>query len=59
MLLLDEPTSNLDALNEAQILQVLKQQKNCKIIFMVTHRRSSLALSDRLFVMEHGQLREE
>lgn len=47
ILLLDEPTSNIDALSEAIILETLKKQKDRSII-MVSHRDSSLSICDRI-----------
>ncbi|MFI3174461.1 MAG: ABC transporter ATP-binding protein, partial [Bacillota bacterium] len=55
LLLLDEPTSNLDSLNEGIILKSLKAEKN-KTIVMVSHRKSTMAICDRKIVMEHGRI---
>ena len=49
-ILLDEPTSNLDALNEAAILQNLQQQKD-KTIVLVSHRPSTLKIADHTIEM--------
>lgn len=51
-ILLDEPTSNLDALNEAEILKNLKEQKD-KTIILVSHRPSTLKIADSIIKMEN------
>ncbi len=51
-ILLDEPTSNLDALNEAEILKNLKEQKD-KTIILVSHRPSTLKIADSTIKMEN------
>lgn len=56
LLLLDEPTSNLDGLNEAIILKSLKQQSKGKTIVLVSHRRSSLGIADKVYQMESRRL---
>ena len=42
LVLLDEPTSNLDSLNEAVILKALDEEKQEKTIVLVSHRPSTL-----------------
>lgn len=54
-ILLDEPTSNLDALNEGLILKTLKQQKN-KTILLVSHRESTMRIADHLMSVENGRV---
>lgn len=54
-LLLDEPTSNLDALNEGVILKSLKEQKD-RTIILVSHRKSTLKICDRIIQMEEGRV---
>lgn len=49
-ILLDEPTSNLDALNEAMILQSLQKQKD-KLMVLVSHRKSTMNICDRVIEM--------
>lgn len=51
ILLLDEPTSNLDVLNENIILDALKQNQADKTVIMVSHRASSLKTCDRIIQM--------
>lgn len=48
LLLLDEPTSNLDSLNEAIILKALEQEKTHRTILLVSHRESTLKIADRV-----------
>ena len=55
MILLDEPTSNLDSLNEAIILKTLKENAKGKTIVFVSHRDSSLKIADEIMTMESGR----
>ncbi|GEO68161.1 amino acid ABC transporter ATP-binding/permease protein [Levilactobacillus acidifarinae] len=55
LLILDEPTSNLDVLNEALILKTVRQHYAGTVI-LVTHRPSSLALCDRVLALRDGRL---
>lgn len=55
-LLLDEPTSNLDSLNEGIILKSLKEAADDKTVVLVTHRRSTLHIADKVFAMKAGRL---
>lgn len=52
MLLLDEPTSNLDSLNEAMILKSLKEFSKENTVILVSHRKSTLNIADRVIQME-------
>jgi ATP-binding cassette subfamily C protein len=54
ILLLDEPTSNLDSLNEAIILKAIKEGYEKKIVLLVSHRRSTLAIAGKTWFMEDG-----
>ena len=54
ILLLDEPTSRIDSLNEAALLESLKRIKDEKLIIIVSHRKSSLALCDEIIEIEQG-----
>ena len=55
-LLLDEPTSNLDSLNEAVILRALEQEKGERTVVLVTHRKSTVRFADRIVSVENGRL---
>lgn len=55
VILLDEPTSNLDSLNEAIILKTLKENAQGKTIVFVSHRDSSLKIADEIYNMESGR----
>ncbi len=55
-LLLDEPTSNLDSLNEAVILRALRRQRAGRTVLIVSHRPSTLQAADRVLTMEGGRL---
>ena len=55
-LLLDEPTSNLDSLNEAVILRALRRQRAGRTVLVVSHRPSTLRVADQVLTMEGGRL---
>lgn len=55
-LLLDEPTSNLDSLNEAVILKALKEEKEDKTVLLVSHRQSTLRIADTVYSVENGRM---
>ena len=55
-LLLDEPTSNLDCLNEVAVLNALVQAREGKTIAMVSHRMSAAAFADATLVVDQGRL---
>lgn len=54
LILLDEPTSNVDSINEGIILKALREQKNKKSIILVSHRESTMAVADRIYRVENG-----
>ena len=56
LILLDEPTSNVDSINEGMILNALREQKHKKSIILVSHRESTMAIADRMYHMEGGKL---
>ncbi|MBQ8238484.1 MAG: ABC transporter ATP-binding protein [Oscillospiraceae bacterium] len=58
LILLDEPTSNVDSINEGMILKALRQQKNKKSIILVSHRESTMAVADRIYRVKNGRLYE-
>ena len=51
-LLLDEPTSNLDSLNEGIILKALKEEKEERIVLLVSHRQSTMNIADQVYEMD-------
>ncbi len=55
-MLLDEPTSNLDSLNEAVILRSLKEEQQDKTVVLVSHRESTMRIADRVYCVEHGRM---
>ena len=55
-LLLDEPTSNLDSLNEGIILKAVRDECREKTVLLVSHRKSTMAVADRCFSVESGRL---
>lgn len=55
-LLLDEPTSNLDSLNEGVILKSLQESCDNRTVVLVSHRKSTMNLADVVYEMENGRL---
>ena len=55
-LLLDEPTSNLDSLNEAVILKALHQGCREKTVVLVSHRKSTMGIADKVYSVEQGRV---
>lgn len=51
MIFLDEPTSNIDSLNEGMILRSLEQEKKDKTIILVSHRKSTMGIADEVLSM--------
>ena len=56
LMLLDEPTSNLDSLNEAVILRSLQAQRGGKTVVIVSHRGSTMSVADRVCSVEGGRM---
>ncbi|MGI5900267.1 MAG: thiol reductant ABC exporter subunit CydC [Christensenellales bacterium] len=56
LMLLDEPTSNLDSLNEAVILKALEQERGNKTVVLVSHRRSTMRLAQRVYSVDKGRI---
>lgn len=59
LILLDEPTSNVDSINEGIILKALKEQKHKKSIILVSHRESTMSIADRIYRVEGGRMYEQ
>ena len=55
-LLMDEPTSNLDSLNEGIILKSLKESADKKTVVLVSHRKSTMNVADVVFEMKDGRI---
>lgn len=51
IILLDEPTSNIDSLNEGMILKSLLEEKKDKTIVLVSHRKSTMGIADKITQM--------
>lgn len=56
LILMDEPTSNLDSLNEAAILQVLKNEAREKSVVIVSHRESTMGIAQRIYKIDKGRV---
>ena len=55
-LLLDEPTSNLDSLNEGIILRALREEQDERTVILVSHRHSTLSIAHRTYTVDCGRL---
>jgi len=55
-MLLDEPTSNLDSLNEGVILKSLKEACKDKTVVLVSHRKSTMGIVDMAYSVENGRM---
>ena len=55
-MLLDEPTSNLDSLNEGTILKAINEEKEDRTIVLVSHRQSTMRIVDNVYCVEHGRI---
>ncbi len=55
-ILLDEPTSNLDSLNEAVILRSLKEERADRTVVLVSHRASTMRIADTVYSVENGRM---
>ena len=56
MLLLDEPTSNLDSLNEGIILKSLKEESKGRTVVLVSHRESTMGIAEDVYHMDVGRV---
>ena len=56
LVVLDEPTSNLDSLNEAVILKSLEEERNGKTVVLVSHRESTMQIADVVYSVERGRM---
>lgn len=56
LMLLDEPTSNLDCLNEAVILKSIKEETLDKTVIIVSHRQSTMRIVDKVYFMKNGRM---
>lgn len=58
LILLDEPTSNVDSINEGIILRSLAEHRKDNCIILVSHRPSTMAIADRVYTIKDGRIRE-
>lgn len=56
LLMLDEPTSNLDSLNEAVILKSIRDYCKDKTVVLVSHRRSTMSIANETYSVENGRI---
>lgn len=57
LLLLDEPTANIDSLNEGYILKSIQEETKDKTVILVSHKESTLSFCDEIYSMEKGKIR--
>ena len=55
-LLLDEPTSNLDSLNEGAILRSLGEERGSRTVVLVSHRQSTMRIAEKVYSLENGRM---
>lgn len=55
-MLLDEPTSNLDSLNEAVIPRSLREEGQDKTVILVSHRVSTMRIANKVYSVDHGRM---
>lgn len=56
VLILDEPTSNLDTLNESEILRSIKENCEEKTIILISHRKSTTSVCNKVYKLEKKKL---
>ena len=56
LLLMDEPTSNLDSLNEAIILNSLDKERGKRTVILVSHRKSTMRVADHVYEMNQQRM---
>ena len=56
LLLLDEPTSSLDSLNEGIILKALREEGAARTVVLVSHRKSTMGVADAVYTVENGRM---
>ncbi len=59
ILILDEPTSSLDAASERVVLDALERASEGRTTFIIAHRLTTVRLASRIVVLEHGRIVEE
>jgi ATP-binding cassette, subfamily C, bacterial len=59
IIILDEPTSNLDSINERRIVETMKNVFSDKTVIIISHRRTTLSWVDTVYQVEGGSIREE
>lgn len=59
VIILDEPTSSVDAITEARIFERLKNYNKGKTVFIISHRLSTIKNADQIIVIEHGMIEEQ
>lgn len=55
-MLLDEPTGNLDSLNEAVIIKAINEQRQGRTVMLISHRRSTMRIADKTYSVDKGRV---
>ena len=56
ILILDEPTASLDAETESRVLSNLREWARNRIVFLITHRYSTIQTANQIALLEHGNI---
>ncbi|ETK31767.1 ABC transporter ATP-binding protein [Microbispora sp. ATCC PTA-5024] len=59
LLICDEPTAALDARAEHALFERIRQHADGRTVLLITHRLASVRYADRIYVLDHGQVREQ
>ena len=59
LMILDEPTSSIDATAELEIFSYIKEKSAHKMVILITHRLHNLKIADYIYVMKEGRMSEE
>ena len=59
VIILDEPTSSLDALSENRLIDLLNQESKEKILIIISHKLSLIKDFDKIIVFDNGEIVEE
>lgn len=59
LIILDEPTSSVDAVTEVRIFERMKEHNRHKTVIIISHRLSTIKNADRIYVIENGIISEE
>jgi ATP-binding cassette subfamily B protein len=58
IIVLDEPTSAMDANSEYEVFENFSRLANNKTVILISHRLSTVKMADRIYVLDHGHIAE-